>query len=317
MLACDALFLSDLHLGSNQCEAGHLAYFLGCIRPKRLFLVGDILDLQAIRFNASIDAASLTGLIAHLRRHAGLERAGFAIRRQAVVRTPSGQRLLVRHGDEYDRLIRFHAGLAESVARLQEHYSAGINGLRSPFNRPARSPLPAGWNAEAILESAVELLASHREWPIPVSRGLNSSGGFSLAFALGSVLKGRTGHDRLIKRRILQHLRRKAQGSEPLDGLINGHTHIPEVTALALNGPGRQDAGPCHITYYNTGSWARSQRRLGRTALVVGHNGSIGMVRFDRRRGIEPFQPPRFPFNTYPMRPCPGCGLGVAHLEEG
>jgi UDP-2,3-diacylglucosamine pyrophosphatase LpxH len=367
VLACDALFLSDLHLGSNQCEAGHLAAFLGCIRPRHLYLVGDIIDLQAIRFNAGIDAASLTGLIdrvlgpdgwslteeaelkkllrashqrvlgrflelhragvtityipgnhdASLRRHAGLERPGFAIRRQVVVRTPSGQRLLVRHGDEYDQLVRFHAGLAESLARLQEHYSAGINGLRSPFNGPATLSVPPGWNAEAILEGAVELLASHREWPIPVSRGLNSSGGFSLAFALESVLKGRTGHDRLIKRRILQHLSRAARDAEPLDGLVNGHTHIPEVTPLALDSPGGQVAGHCHITYYNTGSWARSQRRLGRTALVVGHEGSIGMVRYDRRRGIEPFQPPRFPFNTYPMRPCPGCGLGVAHLEGG
>ncbi|KEF40773.1 MAG: hypothetical protein ER33_15135 [Cyanobium sp. CACIAM 14] len=364
VLSCDALFLSDLHLGSNQCEAGPLAAFLGCIRPRHLVLVGDIIDLQAIRFNAGIDGASLTGLIdgllegdargiaeeeelkrllrashrrvlerfqelhregveitfipgnhdAHLRRHAGLERPGFRIRRQVLYTTPSGLRLLVRHGDEYDRLIRFHAGLAESLARLQEHYSAGINGLCSPFHGSVRSPLPAGWNAEAILAGAVELLASHREWPIPVSRGLNSSGGFSLAFALESALKSRIGHDRLIKRRILQHLRRAAQGAEPLDGLINGHTHIPEVTPLALGEPGRPAAGRCHITYYNTGSWARSQRRLGRTALVVGHDGSVGMVRYDRRRGIEPFQPPRFPFNTYPMQPCQGCGLGVAQL---
>ena len=61
-----------------------------------------------------------------------------------------------------------------------------------------------------------------------------------------------------------------------------------------------------------------ARRQLGlrsATALVVATNGTVGMVRFDRRRGIEPFQPPRFPFNTYPMRPCRGCGLGVASLE--
>lgn len=367
VLSCDALFISDLHLGSNQCEAGHLAAFLECIRPRTLFLVGDIIDLQAIRFNANVDASFLTdridallaggsgdppasealkktGLLrashrrvieqfealqragvaivyipgnhdAYLRRHAGLERTGFAIRRQTVYRTPTGQRLLVRHGDEYDRLIRFHADVAEGLARLQERYSAGINGLLAPFTRPAGGALSAGWNAEAILQSAVDLLASHREWPIPVSRGLNSSGGFSLAFVLESALKSRTGHDRLIKRGIVRHLQRERHGPEPLDGLINGHTHIPEATPLALPEPSGDDRGPCHITYYNTGSWARSQRRLGRTALVVAHSGRVGMVRFDRRRGIEPFQPPRFPFNTYPMRPCPGCGLGVAHLE--
>lgn len=367
VLTCDALFLSDLHLGSNQCEAGHLAAFLECIRPKTLFLVGDIIDLQAIRFNANVDAAFLTDLIdsllteenevplasftqqregllrashrrvlerlqalhqegvaivyipgnhdACLRRHAGRERPGFAIRRQDVYRTPAGQRLLVRHGDEYDRLIRFHSGAAEGLARLQEHYSASINGLVFPFTRPVNGPLPEGWNAEAILQGAVDLLASHREWPIPVSRGLNSSGGFSLAFLLESALKGRTGHDRLIKRRILQHLQREGRGAEAFDGLINGHTHIPEATPLALPEPLAEGEGPCHITYYNTGSWARRQRRLGRTALVVAPNGTVGMVRFDRRQGIEPFQPPRFPFNTYPMRPCAGCGIGVAQLE--
>ena len=369
MLSCDALFLSDVHLGSNQCEAGHLAAFLGCIRPKQLFLVGDIIDLQAIRFNAGIDATRLMALIdrmvqpggwaegeeelkrsrllrashqrvleglralleagvaittipgnhdAHLRRHAGLERPGFRIQRQAVYVSPAGERLLVRHGDEYDRLIRFHAGLVGSLARLQEHYSAGINGLRGPFQRvaPGREPASGG-AAEAVLAGAVELLASHQEWPIPVSRGLNSSGGFSLAFALESALKERTGHDRLIKRRILQHLRTASQGPEPFDGMINGHTHIPEVTPLALEGPGWQEGSRCHITYYNTGSWARSQPRLGRTALVVGHDGSVGMVRYDRRLGIEPFQPPRFPFNTYPMGACSGCGQAVAQLETG
>ncbi len=63
MLSCEALFISDLHLGSNQCEAGHLAAFLECIRPRQLFLVGDIIDLQAIRFNANVDADFLTDLI--------------------------------------------------------------------------------------------------------------------------------------------------------------------------------------------------------------------------------------------------------------
>ncbi len=144
----------------------------------------------------------------------------------------------MRHGDEYDRLVASMPGWRSPWPGCRSTTAAGINGLRCACStgRPVQ-PLPTGRNAEAILESAVELLASHREWPIPVSRGLNSSGGFSLAFALESALKGRTGHDRLIKRRIVQHLQRQAQGTEPLDGLINGHTHIPEATALALPAP--------------------------------------------------------------------------------
>ena len=369
VLRCDALFLSDLHLGSNQCEAGHLAAFLGCIQPRELFLVGDIIDLQAIRFNAHVDERFLTALIdglidgkgeglfddralkrrnllrsshrevlnglrnllhagtrityipgnhdAYFRRFAGYEAGGLAIRREATYTTPAGQRLLVRHGDEFDGLVHLHGRLAGALAHLQEHYSGWVNGALRLVDGRQKSAADAGRSAELILQNAVELLARHREWPIPVSRGLNSSGGFSLAFALESALKGRTGHDRLIKRRIVRHLQREGQGPGALDGLINGHTHIPEATALALPAPLDAGAAPCHITYYNTGSWARSQKRLGRTGLVVAGNGTIGMVRFDRRHGIEPFQPPRFPFNTYPMRPCPGCGLGVADLEAG
>jgi UDP-2,3-diacylglucosamine pyrophosphatase LpxH len=367
LLHCAALFLSDLHLGSNQCEARHLSAFLAAVQPQELFLVGDIIDLEAIRFNTNVDESYLTNLIdevmtgrletllegkvlnrrnllrashrevlqglqqlhrsgtqityipgnhdAYFRRYSGHEAAGFAIRREAIYQTPAGQRLLVRHGDEYDGLVHLHENLAAFLVKLQEHYSGLVNGVLGLLALPRKVADDASRNAEAVLQSAVDLLASHWEWPIPVSRGLNSSGGFSLAFALESALKSRTGHDRLIKRRILQHLQREGQGLKALDGLINGHTHIPEATPLALSAPIGGDGAPCHITYYNTGSWARSQRRLGRTGLVVALDGTIGMVRFDRRHGIEPFQPPRFPFNTYPMAPCPGCGLGVANLD--
>ncbi len=369
MLSCAALFISDLHLGSNQCEARHLTAFLASVEPQELFLVGDIIDLEAMRFNAHVDERYLTNLIdgvmagdgealldgkalrrrnllrashrevlrglqklhrsgtrityipgnhdAYVRRYSGHRAEGFVILREAIYHTPSGQRLLVRHGDEYDGLVHLHANLAALLVKLQERYSGVVNGCLGLLALPRQGADDASRNAEAVLQGAVDLLASHWEWPIPVSRGLNSSGGFSLAFALESALKSRTGHDRLIKRRILQHLQRERQEGQGLDGLINGHTHIPEATPLALPSSMEADPGPCHITYYNTGSWARSQRRLGRTGLVVAHDGTIGMVRFDPRHGIEPFQPPRFPFNTYPMRPCPGCGLGVADLEGG
>lgn len=367
MLDCDALFLSDLHVGSNQCEARDLSQFLQRIRPRTLYLVGDILDLPAIRLNAGCDesviAAAVTaaleggleGLLetgraagrrllrpSHrqvlqrlrdlqaggvrlvyipgnhdglLRRHAGLQLPGFSIQLEHVYDAPDGRRLLVRHGDEYDRLIRLHAGIASSLMRLQEHYSGWVNGARQLL-LPARPPGTGGWTPEAILEAAGERLASHWDWPIPTHRGLDASGEFSLAFALESALKSRTGHDRLIKRMMAQHLWRENRAGRRLDGVVNGHTHIPEATACAWPQPWSPgDGGPCHITYYNDGSWARSQRRLGRTALVVAHNGTVGMVRFARRHGIEPFQPPRFAFNTYPSRLCDGCGQPVACLS--
>ena len=40
-----AVFISDVHLGSRHCHAAELAVFLGTLRCKRLYLVGDIIDL--------------------------------------------------------------------------------------------------------------------------------------------------------------------------------------------------------------------------------------------------------------------------------
>ena len=337
--------------------------------------MGDIIDLQAIRYNASVDDAflrdavalamdaggdALAGLIetgelagrrllrtshrrvleglrrlrqegcelvyvpgnhdALLRRHTGVLRPGVTLLLEDVYTTPAGLRLLVRHGDEYDRLLRLHTGLSHGLMQLQEHYSAWVNGLRSLLPLPPAGQASGGTEGsagpEAILEAAAALLASHGDWPVPLGDGLDASGGFSLAFALERALKHRSGHDRLIKRMLLRHLERENRHRR-LDGVINGHTHIPEASAFAW--PGEVEAGdqrPCHLQVYNDGSWARSQPRLGRTALVVGHDGAIGMVRYDRRSGITPFRPPRFPFNTYPQRPCPVCGAPVSVLDS-
>lgn len=40
-----AVFLSDAHLGSRHCHAEELAEFLSTLRCRRLYLVGDIIDL--------------------------------------------------------------------------------------------------------------------------------------------------------------------------------------------------------------------------------------------------------------------------------
>ncbi len=368
MLDCAALFISDLHLGSNQCEARQLSQFLGLIRPRVLYLVGDVIDLEAIRINAHVSERFLTDWVdrlmdgsaadplekacigsrkllrnshlqvlqdlrdlvrggvrlvyvpgnhdAYLRKYAGLDTDHFAIRREDVYTAPDGRRLLVRHGDEYDGVIQLHEQLAGHLIRVQEQYSQLIQWFRSAGEviRPA-APL-ASWNPEAILQGAVEILAEPWVWPVPAPRGLRSSP-FSLAFALERAIKTRTGHDRVLKRLMTQHLFRENRSGQRLAGLINGHTHIPEVTSFeAPPEAGADPLAPCHITTYNDGSWARSQRQLGRTALVVAHDGTIGMIRFDRKVGIVPFRPPRFPFNSYPLRPCSVCGAPVADLAK-
>ncbi|WP_216903609.1 hypothetical protein [Synechococcus sp. CCY 9618] len=115
-----------------------------------------------------------------------------------------------------------HRHLAGAPADLQDHCRGWVNGVLNRLDGPRQGGNSSGRSAELILQSAVELLARHWEWPIPVTRGRSSSGGVSLAFALEIILKGRSGHDRL----------------------INGHTPIPEATAPATSRPPTPTAGP-------------------------------------------------------------------------
>ncbi len=44
----DALFLSDIHLGSPHCQVAQLNAFLSQVRCQKLYLVGDIIDLWSL-----------------------------------------------------------------------------------------------------------------------------------------------------------------------------------------------------------------------------------------------------------------------------
>lgn len=120
------LFVSDVHLGTRDCQAALLASLLRRVRPERLYLVGDIVDLLAMRKRAVLPpaqqrlAARLLRLArggceiiyipgnhdAALRRLCGLCVHRVRIERRMIHVTADGRRLLVSHGDEFDTHVR-------------------------------------------------------------------------------------------------------------------------------------------------------------------------------------------------------------------
>lgn len=42
---CESIWISDIHLGHKECKADELLSFLKTIKPQKLFLLGDIVDL--------------------------------------------------------------------------------------------------------------------------------------------------------------------------------------------------------------------------------------------------------------------------------
>ncbi len=370
-LKCDALFVSDLHIGSNQSQSDHLVPFLKRVKPKRLYIVGDAIDMWAIKYNAGVTYSYIQDIIdraiesargdvfdlsvlgdkrlvkaSHLealqyifsmaedgvqvvfvpgnhdiyfRKYDGFRHGKFSIANEAIYETPAGKRFLVRHGDEFDTLLKAFSRLSDRTACVEEIYSGTGRFLNAAFEVFRRRPhVQSRWSPQATLESAATLLAAHMDFdvPKPTTRWHDH---FSLAFTLEQAFKERTGHDRTLKTLLLRHLfrengkafacRAKGEDAPYLDGSISGHTHISEALAVeSPRTPSGHHIGPCHVTLLNDGSWARGLPHIGRTALLFDGKGRPSMVRWDKKKGIVPHQPHIFPFNTYPTLPCSGCG---------
>ncbi len=121
-IRCRTVFLSDTHIGSRGCKADRLLAFLGRIECDTLYLVGDILDVWALRrkwFWPS-EHGKVVRRILWLAREgmrvifipgnhdevfrclSGACFKGIEIRREHLYQCRDGRSLLVCHGDEYD-----------------------------------------------------------------------------------------------------------------------------------------------------------------------------------------------------------------------
>lgn len=148
-----SVFISDVHLGLADCQAGYLLDFLRSMQCERLYLVGDIVDLEnmALRpywhadHGAVVDeilaiAARGTKVVyipgnhdAALRRFAGQRFGGVEIVLSAVHVAADGRRYRVSHGDEFDGGHDAPAWLIRLGDRLQGFVCANsrrINALR-------------------------------------------------------------------------------------------------------------------------------------------------------------------------------------------
>src|SRR5690349_3984378 len=121
-LSFRSVFVSDVHLGLRDCQAGYLLDFLRAMHCERLYLVGDIIDFENMEkrpwWHADHGAvlAELLAIAARgtrvtyipgnhdavLRRFAGQRFAGVDIALDAVHVAADGRRYRVSHGDEHD-----------------------------------------------------------------------------------------------------------------------------------------------------------------------------------------------------------------------
>jgi UDP-2,3-diacylglucosamine pyrophosphatase LpxH len=243
------IWISDLHLGAPECQAGRLLDFMRHHESEHLYLVGDIVDGWRLRRSWRWDQLYNDVIQKILRRarkgcrvvyipgnhddfaraYADLDIGGIALRREARHTTVDGRVLLVRHGDEFDSVVTTARWLAElgSVA-----YSAAV-ALNRWYNAARRLLGYPYWSLSAWLKHRVKNAVMYMDR-------------FEEALA---ELARRNG----------------------ADGIVCGHIHHAAIRELG------------GATYYNTGDWVESC-----TALVEHFDGSMEIIRWEGERPARP-----------------------------
>jgi UDP-2,3-diacylglucosamine pyrophosphatase LpxH len=127
----ELVILSDIHLGTYGCHAEELLRYLKTIKPKKLILNGDIIDMW--QFTKRYWPKShmqiikhITGLLAKgtkviyltgnhdemLRKFAGFRLGSFIINNKVVLKL-NGKRAWIFHGDVFDVTMRYSKWLAK------------------------------------------------------------------------------------------------------------------------------------------------------------------------------------------------------------
>ncbi|MBV8851547.1 MAG: UDP-2,3-diacylglucosamine diphosphatase [Methylobacteriaceae bacterium] len=235
------MFISDIHLGSRNCQADLLLDFLRCHDAETIYLVGDIFDgwrlkrswywpqshndvVQKLLRKARKGARVVYIPGNHddfVRAYAGLLFGGVEIAEKAVHELADGRRFLVIHGDEFDLVARH----ARWLALLGDWaYEAALL-FNAWFNRVRR-------------------LMGFDYWSFSAWAKLKIKNAVNFISAFESVLIAQA--ERL-----------------GVDGIVCGHIHHPRIA----------EVGP--ITYVNTGDFVESC-----TALVEHHDGSLEILRW-------------------------------------
>ena len=235
-----SVWISDVHLGTRGSQAVALLGFLRTFECETLYVVGDLIDLWAMKrglYWTQEHSDVIQKILRKGRRGTRIiyipgnhdERvADFAgvyanvrIQSRCIHTTPSGERLLVVHGHELDTVVQ-NLGWLAHVGDVGYHILLSLNGTVNFFRRIFGR---GHWSLSAYVKAKVKNV-------------VNFIGGFEesmVRFAADAGAKG----------------------------IICGHIHTAAMRSI--NG----------LDYRNTGDWVES-----RTALVEELDGTLRLLQF-------------------------------------
>lgn len=233
------IFISDVHLGSKACNAEAALDFLKTHSCDALYIVGDFIDLWALRRKVFLPQSHVNVIqrvlkIAkqgtkvvycpgnhdeYVREFIPVTLGNITIVDDAIFETVDGRRFLVIHGDAFDQVVR-HARWLAWLGDIGYHLLMSSNSLVNGVRR--RLGLPR-WSLSAYVKSRVK-------------QAVSFVGNFERAVVRSVEEKG-------------------------LDGVICGHIHTANIARFG------------GVLYLNDGDFCESC-----TALVERDNGELVLM---------------------------------------
>lgn len=234
-----AVFISDTHFCSRDCQAEMLLDFLKHVKCEYLYIVGDLIDLWQLRrrwywpqelnnvIQRMLKMAKRGTQVVYIpgnhdeqfRDYAGHTFGGVRIATRVVHITASGKRLLVMHGDEFDAVVQYNKWLAVLGSAAYD-YLIYVNRILNYMRRKLGKPY---WSFSGAIKRKVKNAVTYIE-----------------TFEAAVV---------------------KEAKKENVDGIVCGHLHQPAMKTME------------GLTYCNTGDWVENC-----TALVEGANGQLEII---------------------------------------
>lgn len=236
-----AVFISDVHLGTKDCQAKKLLKVLNEIECETIYLVGDILDIWSLRrkwywpktHNEIVrrlvkDCDNLPNVIfvpgnhdELFRDYDGYEFGKVTIKNEAIHETLEGRKILVVHGDEFDAVVT-NAKLITKVGDWLYYVLLYVNRKFNRLRRVFRMPY---WSLSAFVKKHVKSVIS-----------------FVANF----------------EKFLVKDARKRG-----VDGVICGHIHYPQIRNIE------------GVVYLNCGDWVENC-----TAIVETLEGKLELVDF-------------------------------------
>lgn len=172
-----SVFISDVHLGTQSCQAERLLDFLRCHESEHLYLIGDIIDFWAMSRSIHWTPAQNTVVQKVLRRarqggrvtlipgnhdealreYVGVNFGDISIAREYVHVAADGRRYLLIHGDEFDQVTRHHRWLAV-LGSVGYGFLVKANGWLSIVRRTLR--ISGYWSLAGYAKSRIKRAVS-------------------------------------------------------------------------------------------------------------------------------------------------------------